>query len=155
MPYHYASVVGESYKDKKFVKGTAMNHLNYSRSERNNFSSSFDSKIVAFVLGVIATTIFYAIFHTNANYNLFTWDFNNLEWSKAWLLTTVIDFYGATIPLIAIVFYTEKLPYALLWTIGFCLLGSPVHITYAIYRLLVTGTIGLKSTTGPEYSGLD
>ena len=82
MPYHSTSVVGESYKDKKFVKRTAMNHFNYSRSERNNLSSAFDSKVVAFVLGVIAITMFYAIFHTNANYNLFTWDLNNLEWSK-------------------------------------------------------------------------
>ena len=70
-----------------------MNHLSYSRSERSSFSSAFDSKPIAFVLGVIAITIFYAILHTNANYNLFTWDFNNLEWSKVKYFPTIYVLY--------------------------------------------------------------
>ena len=69
-------------------------------------------------------------------------------------MTTVIDFYGATIPLVTIVFYTEKTLNAMMWTVGFCLLGSPIHLIYGIYRLIKTGTLELKNTTGPEYSGL-
>lgn len=120
-----------------------------------SISKSSFTKLLALLLGIVALIIIYAIAQTNSNYNLFLWDFNNLEWSKAWLVTTVVDFYGATIPLIGIVFQTEPFLHACIWTCGFCLLGSPIHLSYAIYRLLTSGTLELKgSAERVAYTGL-
>ena len=70
------------YKDRSKFKKSPMNRVNENRTERNRTNSSKPAKLTASILGIIAVLIFYAIFHTNANYYLFSWDINNLNWSK-------------------------------------------------------------------------
>jgi hypothetical protein len=68
---------------------------------------------------------------------------SDLNWTKAWLFTTIWDYYGVAFSLSAIAISTEDIPYGFLWTLGFCLLGSPVACAYIVMRLLFK-TISLK-----------
>ena len=70
-------------------------------------------------------------------YSLFIVQVQDLDWTKQWLITTVIDFYGAAICLSVITIYSEPFPNGILWSIGFCLLGSPICCLYCAYRCVL------------------
>ena len=62
----------------------------------------------------------------------------DLDWTKQWLITTVVDYYGAAICLCVITLLSEPFPNGILWSIGFLLLGSPVCCLYCAYRYSIT-----------------
>jgi hypothetical protein len=55
----------------------------------------------------------------------------------------VADFYGVAAALVAIVIATEGLPCGLLWSLGICILGSPVACGYLAWKLY-KGSIALQ-----------
>jgi hypothetical protein len=62
---------------------------------------------------------------------------DNLEWTKNWLIATVIDYYGAATCLCVIALLSEPMLQGLAWSTGFLLLGSPICCLYCIYRWLI------------------
>ena len=46
-----------------------------------------------------------------------------------------LDYYGVAMCLVVIALINEQLLYGILWSLGFCLLGSPVCCGYIIYRV--------------------
>jgi hypothetical protein len=82
--------------------------------------------VVAFVLGL-------TLFH----HPLFPFRWNELAWCKAWLATTVVDYYGVALPFSALVVAAEpNLAIGLAWALGVLVLGSPVAcIWMARYKL--------------------
>jgi hypothetical protein len=77
---------------------------------------------------------FIAIAGTCYKYNLFDFATQDLDWTKQWLLTTVVDYYGCALCLCMIALLSEPFPEGIAWSIGFCLLGSPICCIYCIYR---------------------
>lgn len=68
-------------------------------------------------------------------YPLTDWAVDDLPWTKTWLFTTVLDYYGSTFCLCAIALFNEtNIVHGVLWSLGFCLLGSPVCCSYMVYR---------------------
>jgi len=81
-------------------------------------------------------TVLITISSTLFQYPLFPLDTENLDWSNAWLATTVIDFYGSTLCFIGVVVSSETTWTAgILWSLGFCLLGSPISCLWIMLWL--------------------
>mmetsp|Transcript_27693 Transcript_27693/g.53842 ORF Transcript_27693/g.53842 Transcript_27693/m.53842 type:complete len:130 (+) Transcript_27693:52-441(+) len=69
------------------------------------------------------------------HYPLFPLDTDNIHWARSWLFTTVFDYYGAALCLCGIILSTEGLVVGGLWSLGCCLLGTPVCCIYMMYRI--------------------
>ena len=82
MSLHYIPDFSATNKNRNKVKKSPMNRMNDNHTERNRYNIYAYGKPIACILGAIAVSISYAIFRTNANYNLFSWDIDNLDWSK-------------------------------------------------------------------------
>mmetsp|Transcript_5928 Transcript_5928/g.6049 ORF Transcript_5928/g.6049 Transcript_5928/m.6049 type:complete len:139 (+) Transcript_5928:100-516(+) len=92
--------------------------------------------LIAF-FSLLALSLAIAIGVTCQSYPLFPFKVNDLEWSKNWLIATVIDYYGAATCLCVIALLSEPALYmGIIWSIGFLLLGSPICCLYCIYRLV-------------------
>ena len=69
---------------------------------------------------------------------------NDIDWTRNWLYMTILDYYGSTFALSAIVLTSEPWPYGIIWSAAFCLLGSPFCCAYIAYRVIFK-TIELKN----------
>ena len=88
-------------------------------------------------LGTISTTLF--------RYPLFPLQSDDLDWSVAWLVATVVDYYGSTLCFSGIVIASESTwLQAILWTAGFCLAGSPICCIWMMLRVYKTGSLRLE-----------
>jgi hypothetical protein len=67
---------------------------------------------------------------------LFDFAMHDIVWVREWLIMTIIDYYGLAFSLGIIVLKSEPFPWGILWTLGFCLLGSPIACLYISYRFL-------------------
>ena len=80
---------------------------------------------------------------TLASEPLFPFQMGSLSWTAAWLLTTVADYYVSTLCLCGVIFASEPFGIAVLWSLGTCLLGSPVCCAFVISRLVRHRTLRL------------
>jgi len=64
---------------------------------------------------------------------------DSASWSFAWLITTVFDYYGAALCLCGVILSSEGPLKGVLWSLGCCLLGTPVCCMWVISRLLRGG----------------
>jgi hypothetical protein len=78
------------------------------------------------ILGYLSTVLIY--------FPLFDWALTDIVWTREWLFMTIIDYYGAAFCLVVITFFNEPVLLAVVWSLGFCLLGSPVCCFYIVYR---------------------
>ena len=83
------------------------------------------------VLGLVC---FVALGNTLLAHPLWDWKIDNLDWVRAWLGMTVLDYYGAALALSGVVFSERSFLEGLAWSLGFCVLGSPVCCAYMVYR---------------------
>lgn len=98
----------------------------------------FYGALLLVTLGAIASTLY--------KYPLFPLQTEDLDWSVAWLVASVVDFYGSTLCFAGIVLSSEETwRSGILWVLGFCLLGSPVCCLWVVIRLLRTGSLRLES----------
>jgi len=102
--------------------------------------------VIYALLGLLVTI---KIMMTQNEFPLFdfaTWD---IQWSNAWLWTSVVDFYGAALCFSAIIIATEKNSlHGLFWVILLCSLGSPVSCAYICYRCVYHRTLELSHSNG-------
>ena len=68
------------------------------------------------------------------SYPLFPFQMTDIDWTREWLIMTIVDYYGAVIALSGIVALNETPLVATLWIMSFCLLGSPFCCSYVVYR---------------------
>lgn len=77
-----------------------------------------------------------AISLTVARYGLFPFQWDSIEWSNAWLVATVVDYYGACLCFCGVVISSEQSwMTGIAWVLGCCLLGSPVCCAWVMCRL--------------------
>ena len=72
---------------------------------------------------------------TLSTHPLFPLQLDSKPWLQAWLAMTVGDYYGAALPLCGIAIFSEDGNKGWLWSIGMCLLGSPVCNLYVLQRI--------------------
>ena len=117
------------------------------------FGLIFYGALFCATLGAIATTAY--------QYPLFPFQTNDLDWSVAWLMATVVDYYGSTLCFSGIVLASEdSWVVGILWVTGFCLLGSPLCCAWALQRLACHGSLRVekpkpKSVEGTETQRLE
>ncbi|RPF81816.1 MAG: DUF1475 domain-containing protein [Rhodothermaceae bacterium TMED105] len=83
------------------------------------------------VLGLVCCL---ALMFTLSAHPLLDWKVHNLDWVRAWLRMTVLDYYGAAFALSGVAFSERSKQEALAWSFGFFILGSPVCCAYIVYR---------------------
>lgn len=93
---------------------------------------------------ILGVACFYTLATTLWAQPLFPLQLDNLEWMVAWLKMTVLDYYGAAIPLCGVAISSENGYAGWLWSIGFCLGGSPFCCAYVMLRMLAHGEDGLR-----------
>ena len=91
------------------------------------------------------TSVFYTVLFLNNmtavsvtmyNYPLFPFQTDSLEWCRTWLVTTVLDYYGACLCFCGVVLASEdSWSRGLAWVAGFCLLGPPVCCVWILLWL--------------------
>lgn len=68
---------------------------------------------------------------------LTAWDVRSIDWLQSWLWMTVLDYYGACLPLCAVIVQNEPaLLHGCLWSLACCLGGSPFCCLWVVLRLL-------------------
>lgn len=100
---------------------------------RNNIkSNSLVTAVIFFLmgLGVFSYLTFMLIY-----FPLFDFAITDIVWTREWLYMTILDYEMSAICLGAIAIFSEGI-FGILWTLGFCLLGSPICCAYVVYRLL-------------------
>ena len=103
-------------------------------SERNSINAAVVFYAILFVttLSTLVTTCY--------NYPLFPIQYDSLESNKTWLITTVMDYYGACLCFCGVVLSTEtSWVTGLAWVTGFCLFGSPVCCIWMLLWLVRGG----------------
>eukprot|EP00550_Attheya_septentrionalis_P002916 CAMPEP_0198301558 /NCGR_PEP_ID=MMETSP1449-20131203/52076_1 /TAXON_ID=420275 /ORGANISM="Attheya septentrionalis, Strain CCMP2084" /LENGTH=117 /DNA_ID=CAMNT_0044003669 /DNA_START=196 /DNA_END=549 /DNA_ORIENTATION=+ len=94
------------------------------------------------VLLVVAVTKISSTLH---QYPLFPFEWSSLEWSNAWLSATVVDYYGACLCFCGVVLSSEpKWHVGVAWTLGCCLLGSPICCIWVLWKLWNGNTLRLE-----------
>ena len=75
---------------------------------------------------------------------LFPLQMSNNDWTSAWLMMTVLDYYGAALPLCGIAVSSEPGYNGWLWSMGFCFGGSPFCCAYVVLKLISNRENGLR-----------
>ena len=71
---------------------------------------------------------------------------NSLAWCRAWLWTTVADYYGAALALCGVIIATEqRMLMKVLWSCGCLFLGTPFCCFWVAARLLKGGSLKLSA----------
>lgn len=108
------------------------------KMSRSTLPLVFYGVLLLVTLGAIASTLY--------RYPLFPLQTDDLDWSVAWLVASVVDFYGSTLCFAGVVISSEDTwRSGILWVLGFCLLGSPVCCLWVVIRLVGTGSLRLDS----------
>ena len=79
---------------------------------------------------------------------LFPFRLASVPWLTSWLWATVIDYYGAALPLVGVICATEDRTAAVLWSSACLLLGSPFCCAYVAQRAWRHGTVKLSGSAG-------
>ena len=69
---------------------------------------------------------------------------NSLRWSQAWLLAALANHLGAALCVCGVIVATERPWPAALWSLGCCLLGTPICAAYFITHLMRYGSAALR-----------
>ena len=97
-----------------------------------------------------------AIATTAYQYPLFPFQTDDLDWANAWLMATVIDYYGSTLCYAGVVMASEDTWWAgILWVVGFLLLGSPVCCAWAFLRMARTGSLRIQKPRPESVPGTE
>ena len=78
-------------------------------------------------------------------YPLFPLNADSLDWSNAWLVSTVVDFYGVCLPFCVVILSSERSWCSgIAWSLGCCLLGSPVCCLWCVIWVWKGGTLRIE-----------
>eukprot|EP01083_Nonionella_stella_P011222 31902_1 len=112
-------------------------------SSSSTMTTPIPIHLIFFALLFICTST--AIIATCTSHLLFPLRPSDLEWNNAWLAATVIDYYGACLCLCGVILDTEEnRMIGAAWSLGCCLLGSPIFCVWIILRLWRHGSSGLR-----------
>lgn len=107
---------------------------------------------VTVFFSVLCVAIMIAMIVTLARSPLFPLQIDELSWTQDWLLFSVVDYYGASLCLCAIILATEQqITFGGLWCLGVLLLGSPVACVYMAIRA-AKASIALRSSPNDYYT---
>ena len=132
-----------------FSKNHNLHHLKTRHSLRSITDTSFENNmsqinITEIIFTLFGFSILFYLIMTLQAYPLFPFQMSNIDWTREWLIMTVLDYYGSTACFSVIVLFSEPLFYAIPWILSFNLLGSPFCCAYIVYRLYMYRTLSLS-----------
>ena len=84
---------------------------------------------------------------------LFPFQLSSLPWLQGWLWMTVVDYYGAVLPLCGIIVASERPRTAALWSLAVLFLGSPFCCAYVALRLRRHHSLRLRTRSPATHAG--
>lgn len=97
--------------------------------------------------GIVCVCCFLFLSATLMAHPLFPFQLQNPDWTKAWLIMTVVDYYGGVIPLCGVVLASEpNRIVAIAWATAILLLGSPFACAWIISRLALHQTLRMHDS---------
>ena len=100
--------------------------------------------LIAGTYMALGLTAMVVLLSTAYKHPLWPFQMDSLIWCRAWLLTTIGDYYGACFSLCAVILASEPRWQGIAWSLGCCLLGAPVCSFWVVSRVLRKGTISLR-----------
>ena len=131
-----------------------------SRRKMQNVNDDKRSAINITMTLMIALGVFVFVYlcQTLSSQPLFPFQNESLDWCRTWLYMTVVDYYGSTWALSAIIAWSESPIVATCWILSISLLGSPFACAYIVYRLYKHNNLSLEignATSGSSmYNGI-
>jgi hypothetical protein len=114
-------------------------HINPDLMQLKHLKMSLNIQQFCFYIVLFIVTLS-AIISTASKYPLFPFNTASLEWSNAWLIATVIDYYGACICFCGVVLSSEpSWRVGGAWVAAFFLLGSPMCCAWVLVWLFKGG----------------
>mmetsp|Transcript_22202 Transcript_22202/g.48430 ORF Transcript_22202/g.48430 Transcript_22202/m.48430 type:complete len:128 (-) Transcript_22202:423-806(-) len=105
--------------------------------------SPMTATLVAAAYALLAATVVVVLSWMLYHYPLLDFAVDDIFWTRSWLYMTVLDYYGSTFVVCGIIFSTEPLVNAVLWSLACCILGSPFCCFYVLWRLYQHRTLRL------------
>jgi len=103
-----------------------------------------NARLIAGTYTVFGLSVLTALVTTIWKHPLWPFQMESLEWTRAWLITTIGDYYGACFALCAVILASESRWAGIAWSLGCCLLGAPVCCSWVVSRVLRKGTLALR-----------
>jgi hypothetical protein len=89
-----------------------------------------------FLYGVVGVGSFLYLSTTLVAQPLFPFKMHSLDWTKAWMIMAVVDYYQGALPLCGVVLASElNRIVAFAWITGILLVGSPFSCAWIVWRL--------------------
>ena len=105
-------------------------------NQKNRFHMSTIKNLQLGFYAVLFIVTLSGLISTCNKYPLFPFNMESLDWSNAWLMTTILDYYGACLCFCGVVLSSEpSFKVGIAWTVGFCLLGSPICCIWVLLWL--------------------
>ena len=98
---------------------------------------------LALAYGAIGAGFAVLLAKTLRAHPMFPFQPDSASWCCAWLATTVVDYYGAALCLCGVILANEPRVVGIAWSLGCCLLGTPVCCAWIVSRLLRKGSLRL------------
>ena len=133
-PSSHAPALAELQRLKGGGRRSALRHISSAKVVRNVAVATYAAIGLGFAV-LLSITLW--------DQPLFPFRLKSVDWCRSWLVTTVADYYGASLCLCGVIVASEKHWQAALWVSGCCLLGTPVCCAYVISRLLRHHTLQL------------
>lgn len=103
-------------------------------------------KAAAAFYSILGGSFAFVLVRTLTAFPMLPFQPSSAPWCKAWLATTVFDYYGAALCLCGVILSTERQKLqGILWSLGCCLLGTPVCCLWVVQRLLRGGSLRIAS----------
>ena len=107
-----------------------------------------EKKILSVFYGSIGLTFAVKLYYTCLQFPLFPFQSDSAEWSFAWLMTTVYDFYTLSACLCLVILSSEeKLWVGVCWVLLINFLGSPFACLWVIINLQKRKRLALCTDT--------
>lgn len=96
-----------------------------------------NSPLTTAFFAVLGLACFVTLSMTLWRQPLFAFETTSIEWLQAWLWMTVLDYYGACLPLCAVIVSNEtSITTGVAWSLACLLGGSPFCCLWVVLRLM-------------------
>jgi cation transport ATPase len=135
---------GSTSEEEGTATMTAMLSNNNTSRQQQQQQQKKKSRTIIIIYSILFVFLFYKISTTLYKFPLFPIQYNSIEWNSVWLVTTVIDYYGACFCFGGVVLSSESSwMKGIAWNLGFALLGSPICCLWVILWIYNGGTLQL------------
>jgi len=138
---------GEDDPDTAQARGESNVDFAYLKAAKETKPAPGQGRVPAAAFSLYAIGFTVLLTRTLMSFPLIPPSPNSLAWCRSWLITTVVDYYGAALALCGIIVASEtNRVVGIAWSAGCLFLGTPFCCLYVATRLLRHGTLRLVAS---------